>query len=107
VYPQFVGVLGDSHDPKTLQVVTDLMGGTPFDFLFIDGDHSYAGVKRDYEMYSPLVKPGGWVGFHDINDTEIHRSFGCQVEQFWTELHGTKQEFNCHAPWGGIGVIQV
>jgi hypothetical protein len=78
-----------------------------FDFLFIDGDHSYAGVKRDFEMYSPLVKPGGWVGFHDINDTEIHRGFGCQVEQFWTELHGTKQEFNCHAPWGGIGVIQV
>jgi cephalosporin hydroxylase len=106
-YPQYVGVLGDSHDPKTLQVVTDLMEGTPFDFLFIDGDHSYAGVKRDFEMYSPLVKPGSWVGFHDINDTEIHRGFGCQVEQFWTELHGTKQEFNSHGPWGGIGVIQV
>jgi hypothetical protein len=29
------------------------------DFLFIDGDHTYEGVKKDFEMYSPLVRREG------------------------------------------------
>jgi predicted O-methyltransferase YrrM len=36
------------------------------DFLFIDGDHTYKGVKEDFEMYSPLVRKGGVIAFHDI-----------------------------------------
>lgn len=106
-WPHYTGVLGDSHDPKTQQVVRDLLGDKKADFLFIDGDHSYHGVKRDYNEYSPLVKVGGWVGFHDINDTAIHHKYGCHVAPFWNELHGDKREFNAHAPWGGIGVIRV
>jgi predicted O-methyltransferase YrrM len=37
--------------------------------LFIDGDHSYAGVKRDLEWIK-LVKPGGIIAFHDYNDNK-------------------------------------
>lgn len=33
------------------------------DLLFVDGDHSRAGVERDFELYSPLVSPGGIVAF--------------------------------------------
>lgn len=33
--------------------------------LFVDGDHSYLGVKRDIELYSPRVIPGGFIAFHD------------------------------------------
>lgn len=33
--------------------------------LFIDGDHSYEGCKRDVDLYLPLVKSGGIVIFHD------------------------------------------
>jgi predicted O-methyltransferase YrrM len=33
--------------------------------LFIDGDHSYLGVKRDIELYAPRVVPGGIIAFHD------------------------------------------
>jgi len=36
------------------------------DFLFIDGDHTYEGVEGDFEMYSPLVRRGGIIAFHDI-----------------------------------------
>ena len=39
----------------------------PFNFLFIDGDHSYEGCKADFEAWSPLVKPGGMIAFHDNN----------------------------------------
>jgi predicted O-methyltransferase YrrM len=37
----------------------------PIDFIFIDGDHSYEGVKRDWELFVPHVKPFGMVVFHD------------------------------------------
>lgn len=35
------------------------------DFLFIDGDHSVEGCRHDHETYSPKVKRGGFVAFHD------------------------------------------
>ena len=36
------------------------------DVLFIDGDHSYAGAQSDYLLYKDLVRPGGYIVFHDI-----------------------------------------
>jgi predicted O-methyltransferase YrrM len=38
-----------------------------FDALFIDGNHSYEYVKKDFENYSKKVKPGGIIAFHDVN----------------------------------------
>ena len=35
------------------------------DILFIDGDHSYEGAKRDWDLFSPFVRPFGSVVFHD------------------------------------------
>ncbi len=37
----------------------------PIDLLFIDGDHSYEGVKSDWEAFAPHVNPFGVVVFHD------------------------------------------
>ena len=59
-------VAADSHAPATLAMVQTWLRGAKFDFLLIDGDHSMSGVKSDYVMYSPLVKPGGIIAFHDI-----------------------------------------
>lgn len=41
----------------------------PIDVLFIDGDHSYEGARDDWNNFSPFVKSGGWVVFHDCDDT--------------------------------------
>mgnify|MGYP002631881909 CR=1 FL=1 len=38
--------------------------------LVIDGDHSYAGVKFDYENFLPLLEPGGYVIIDDYNAKE-------------------------------------
>jgi predicted O-methyltransferase YrrM len=40
------------------------------DFLFIDGDHSYEGVKQDWDLYSKLLLPGSIVAFHDTGWAE-------------------------------------
>jgi len=37
----------------------------PVDLVFIDGDHSEAGCRLDWELWSPFVEPGGVVLFHD------------------------------------------
>lgn len=34
-------------------------------FIFVDGDHTYEGVKRDILGYYPLLAPGGIIVFHD------------------------------------------
>lgn len=56
----------DSHAPQTLGDVKRILGGRAVDYLFIDGDHTYAGVKADLVQYGPLVRAGGMIGFHDI-----------------------------------------
>jgi len=93
-YKKFVKELqGDTHDGKFIQSVATTIGGPIIDFLFIDGDHSYEGVKCDYLNYSQMVKPGGWIAFHDIRDTEHHTKVGCYVAKFWNELKKDNQHW--------------
>ena len=77
-------VRADSHSEKTVQEVLNLLQGSKLDFLFIDGDHTYEGVKRDFALYSPLVKPGGLIGFHDILPRKD--VLGIEVDRFWNEI---------------------
>lgn len=41
------------------------LGTEPVDFVFIDGDHSFEGLRGDWEGWSPLVVSGGIVALHD------------------------------------------
>jgi predicted O-methyltransferase YrrM len=43
--------------------------GPPVELVFIDGDHSYDGLSRDWHAWSPLVAPGGVVCLHDSRST--------------------------------------
>jgi predicted O-methyltransferase YrrM len=47
-----------SRNPATLDAVSRFLGDG-IDVLLIDGDHTYEGVSTDYQMYGPLVRPGG------------------------------------------------
>lgn len=78
------------------------------DFLFIDGDHTYEGVKKDFEMYSPFVKNGGCIAFHDIKDTQKHRERQVEVAKFWNEIKNDYEYVEFSDPlvdWGGIGAL--
>lgn len=53
------------------EVVQSVMEVAPrLDVLFIDGDHSYTGVKGDWEAYKGFLKSGGLVIFHDYGWAE-------------------------------------
>lgn len=100
---------GDSHEAAMRERVAGLVAG--IDLLFIDGDHTYEGVKRDFEDYAPLVREGGLIAFHDI--VEHPRVPSCEVDRFWAELQESHEttEFVVEGdergwgPWGGIGVV--
>jgi predicted O-methyltransferase YrrM len=40
----------------------------PVDFLFIDANHEYESVHRDFTLWSPFVKPDGIVALHDVSE---------------------------------------
>ena len=50
------------------------------DFVYIDGDHSYDGVKSDFYSYYDKVCSGGFIGGHDFN------MYGYEVVRFVNEL---------------------
>lgn len=104
--PEMSIICEDSHDVATFEKVRGLLGEERLDFLFIDGDHTYEGVKLDFFMYRNLVRPGGFIAFHDIKDTELHRQQNCYVSRLWDELTGDKMDIRAEGEWGGIGVIQ-
>lgn len=106
-------VRGDSHEKETREEVSGTFDDG-IDFLFIDGDHTYEGVKQDFEMYSGLVSDGGVVAFHDIvphaekkkeckrrlrevddlEDRHVgvgHPEWG--VSEFWEELKNEYDEY--------------
>ncbi|HET9952522.1 MAG TPA: class I SAM-dependent methyltransferase [Candidatus Eisenbacteria bacterium] len=94
----------DSHDRATADRVSRLFGQGAVDLLFIDGDHSYEGVKSDHDLYAPLVREGGTIAFHDIVPGPASNVGG--VPRFWRELKATSEAREIVADWnqGGYGI---
>jgi predicted O-methyltransferase YrrM len=99
----------DSHALSTLHAIRAILEERRLDFLFIDGDHTYDGVKTDFEMYHKLVRKGGIIAFHDICPHPPET--GCEVNKFWREV---KKQYKCDElikdskqGWAGIGVVYL
>ena len=80
---------GGSHYTNTLDIFNDIIGklnlgdvikpfkgnspafmaqhggGAQFRMIFVDGDHTYQGVKKDIEALSGSLASGGYICFHD------------------------------------------
>ena len=102
----FIPIIGDSHNTEVFKIVSERFK-QPFDLLLIDGDHSYKGVKKDFEMYVPLVKERGLILMHDI----CNKNEG--VKDFWKEIKYPKVglEYGATKYGGGqvlpgMGIVQ-
>jgi hypothetical protein len=65
---QYNYIRGNSQTDETYDSV--LKHVNQIDILFIDGDHSEFGARKDFDMYSPLVKENGYIVFDDYNDPQ-------------------------------------
>ena len=78
--------------------------GFVIDVLHLDADHQYAGVKKDFELWLPMVRSGGVVLFHDI-ETEFRNEEGVLIGKtvgwFFEELEGKKRSIATNSGFGG------
>ena len=61
----------------------------PIDFLHIDGDHRYAVLKKDIELFYPHLKKAGWMYVHDYTVGGLEEEGG-RVKEVMDELFGSK-----------------
>jgi predicted O-methyltransferase YrrM len=104
-------IRADSHAADTRARLEEILRGEEIDFLMIDGDHTYDGVKQDFEMYAPLVADGKVIAFHDILPHPHEAS--CEVDRFWREIRSRYRHLEfldqyrdrLGHQYGGIGIL--
>lgn len=93
---------------KDIPKTSDDFAGQAFDFCFIDADHSYDGMMRDWENVGRYAKKV--VAFHDIYGHEYDALNGGTVRG-WQEIRGTadgqlREYSRFPERWMGIGVVE-
>ena len=103
---EFHFVQHDTNYQKCISAVEKFLDARQIDLLFIDGEHSYRGAKRDFNKFTKFLKPNGVVALHDIANSAYHRGMGCKVYRFWDELKNKYESTEISVTdWGGIGII--
>jgi predicted O-methyltransferase YrrM len=77
----------------------------PIDYLYVDADHSYKGVRADLDAWYPFVRPGGLI----IGDDYEHPRYP-GVKRAWDEfefVHGRRlTRYQSTPPMqGGVQII--
>ena len=98
-------ICGDSTSQRVLNI-TQKLG--PFDLIFIDANHTYEFVKKDFNNYKNFLAKGGVMGFHDVDCPDWPG-----IKKFWEELKATglynQTEFVCrdYLIQYGIGMLTI
>jgi predicted O-methyltransferase YrrM len=102
-YPNIVALTGDSS--SMADEARKCGGGpyappmSPFDVLFIDGNHDFNHCYSDYIHYRPLMRNGGIILFDDI-------TVGPEMEVAFSYIADKKMELN-NLHWTGFGACKV
>jgi len=127
-YSNYEYIISDSTSNDTINYLKSL--NIKFDFIFIDGDHSYNGVKSDYLKFKQLLNSDGYLGFHDVVSSPENEGNNILVSKFWSEIksqyidsyefisgkatndYSTDNLFHSimknqrYESWGGIGIVK-
>ncbi|MBX2848862.1 MAG: class I SAM-dependent methyltransferase [Acidiferrobacterales bacterium] len=97
----------NSHEKSSLDAVRECSPMGTYELIMIDADHSYEGVKRDFELYSKLVEENGIMILHDVIPNRFDPSI--QVNLFWEEIKKLKRTeeivFSHNQGNMGIGIV--
>lgn len=76
-----------------------------YDYIYIDGDHSYNGVLRDYKLFWPRLKKDGFMGFHDVSVKGKLPEGEYGVHKLWNSI-AKKNSIIFPFSGSGLGIIQ-
>lgn len=104
----------DSHAASTAAQLETLLAGRRIDYAFIDGDHTYDGVRQDFELCLRFASPDAMIAFHDIasqpnpewaSSADLPAADGA-VHGFWQEIKRSyaHEEFIKDAKQEGYGI---
>jgi len=105
--------LGDS---STEEAVGFMEQYAPYDFIFIDGNHSYDGVKKDFDNALKMAAPGAIIVLHDIlpaiwwTSIEVWRLWNEIVDEGYVTqaLYSNREQFYGETMSSfGIGVVRL
>jgi hypothetical protein len=105
----FTFILGDGWISSYIMTSKEFVERYPdrrYYYIYIDADHTFEGVQKDYRLLWPLLNKGGFMAFHDIFPKGSFRGkykFG--VWRFWKILSTQKKSFYLPGR-SGLGVIQ-
>lgn len=77
-----------------------------YDYIYIDGDHSYKGVKTDYQLFWPRLRAGGFMVFHDVIAQGVLDGGIFGVHRFWKEIQHEHTVLFPFPSSSGLGIIQ-
>lgn len=77
----------DSHAPGTATRLERLLDGRRIDYAFIDGDHTYDGVRQDFDLCLRFAAPAAVIAFHDIVEQPNPEYVPDRAEAAWN-VHG-------------------
>ncbi len=102
-----VAIKGWSYEPTTVQRLLTALGTRQIDFIFHDASHEAIMTSKDFEIYWPLVAPGGVMAFHDIGYSSVPE---VDKWRWWREIRDRYKSYAYQLPDEadlsmGIGVL--
>jgi predicted O-methyltransferase YrrM len=89
-------------------VITEALGKMPneIDFAFIDGDHTFPGLKTDWEILAPRLKLGGVICLHDTSVPPGAPELNFGSCQFFNEVISQDRSFSLVDTVYSLNVVQ-
>lgn len=84
-------IIGKCHERINSWDVATKYNNESLDFVFLDGDHSYNGLKKDIAAWLSKVKKGGIISGHDFSYNQYPGIIQAVQERFdhWDVWRGT------------------